>query len=108
MSDRLPSDETVDHLAPDSSVLQSQAANLPEVPGVHLREPLADCVTPVKLPASPEKKQIIGSSPRLLLIGEIARGGMGIILKGHDIDLGRALAVKVLLEEHRDKPELVQ
>ncbi len=29
---------------------------------------------------------------------------MGAILKGRDPDLGRDLAVKVLLEQHRDDP----
>ena len=33
---------------------------------------------------------------------------MGAILRGRDRDLGRDLAVKVLLEDHRDRPELVQ
>ena len=33
---------------------------------------------------------------------------MGAVLKGRDRDLGRDLAVKVLLEEHRDRPELVR
>ena len=45
---------------------------------------------------------------RLQLLGEIARGGMGAVLKGRDADLGRDLAVKVLLERHRDDPELVR
>ena len=34
--------------------------------------------------------------------------GMGAILQGRDVDLGRDLAVKVLLEEHRDHPEMVR
>ena len=33
---------------------------------------------------------------------------MGAVLKGRDPDLGRDLAVKVLLEGHRDKPEMVR
>ena len=49
-----------------------------------------------------------GASGRYQLFGEIARGGMGAIFKGRDPDLGRDLAVKVLLEQHRDDPQLVR
>src|SRR5262249_22671785 len=45
---------------------------------------------------------------RYHLAGEIARGGMGAILKGRDPDLGRDIAVKVLLETHAGKTELLQ
>jgi serine/threonine-protein kinase len=50
----------------------------------------------------------LNSAGRNLLFGEIARGGMGAVLRGYDPMLGRELAVKVLLESHRDHPELVQ
>ncbi len=33
------------------------------------------------------------------ILGEIARGGMGVILRGHDGDVGRDVAVKVLRED---------
>ena len=33
---------------------------------------------------------------------------MGVVLKGRDVDLGRDVAVKVLLEKHRDSPEMVR
>ncbi len=42
------------------------------------------------------------------LLGEIARGGMGVILKGHDTDLGRDVAVKVLDGDLAKRPEVVQ
>ena len=33
---------------------------------------------------------------------------MGAVLKGRDPDFGRDLAVKVLLESHEDKPEMLR
>ncbi len=33
---------------------------------------------------------------------------MGAIIKGHDVDLGRDLAIKELLDSHKDKPDVVQ
>src|SRR5258708_3394982 len=45
---------------------------------------------------------------RYQLSGEIARGGMGAVLRGRDVDLGRDLAVKVLLEKHANRPEVAR
>ena len=45
---------------------------------------------------------------RLQLFGEIARGGMGAILRGRDVDLGRELAVKVCWSRIRDHPAVVR
>jgi eukaryotic-like serine/threonine-protein kinase len=45
---------------------------------------------------------------RYRLVGEIARGGMGAVLQGRDVGLGRDLAIKVMLGGHRDDPEVVR
>ena len=44
---------------------------------------------------------------RYRLAGELGRGGMGSVLRGHDPILHRDLAVKVLLDEYCTYPELV-
>jgi tetratricopeptide (TPR) repeat protein len=63
---------------------------------------------PLVLPGSPEMPAAGERTGRLQLLGEIARGGMGAVLKGRDNDIGRDLAVKVLLDSHRDKPDLIR
>src|SRR5262249_57745171 len=45
---------------------------------------------------------------RYQLQGEIARGGMGAVLRGRDVDLGRDLALKVLLPRYAGRPEVAR
>ncbi len=45
---------------------------------------------------------------RYELVGELARGGVGVVHRGRDNDLGRDVALKVLREEYLANPELVR
>jgi serine/threonine-protein kinase len=75
---------------------------------VHLRD-VPDEREPVVKPRSDAIPALSnGGFARYQLQGEIARGGMGAILKGRDIDLGRDLAIKVLLDAHQGNPEVVR
>src|SRR5262245_52241295 len=43
---------------------------------------------------------------RYRVLEVIGRGGMGAVWRAHDRDLNRPLAVKVLLADHRGRPDL--
>jgi serine/threonine-protein kinase len=88
-------------------VLAALASSVGAVPRVLLRDTDSGPEPPAR-PGSDAMPALADRSGRLQLHGEIARGGMGAVLKGRDADLGRDLAVKVLLERHRNDPELVR
>ena len=92
---------------PASGILDALERSNGPVPRALLRDGSADVTRPVR-PRSEAMPGLAGETGRYQLIGEIARGGMGAILKNRDVDLGRDLAVKVILEEHRDHPEMVR
>src|SRR5438270_396015 len=71
-------------------VLETLADSFGPVPRVLLRDTDAGHEGPLVKPASTELPDGPG---RYQLFGEIARGGMGAVLKGRDNDLGRELAV---------------
>ncbi len=96
----------------DATVMFSDASSsvlpaLGNAPRVMLRDEADGAAEPVVQATSSELPATHRES-RYQLFGEIARGGMGAILKGRDNDLGRDLAIKVLLESHKDKPEVLQ
>jgi eukaryotic-like serine/threonine-protein kinase len=92
-----------------AGVLETLAATIGPMPRVLLPDTQGDN-TEIALvkPSSPEMPALANRPMRVQLLGEIARGGMGAVLKGRDPDLGRDLAVKVLLESHCDQPDLVR
>jgi tetratricopeptide (TPR) repeat protein len=69
-----------------------------------LRDPSDDA--PLVRPDSPEMPKSDPDGYQLL--GEIACGGMGVILKGRDPDLGRDLVIKVLRVDLAGKPVAAQ
>ena len=89
------------------TVLAKLSASIGQVPRILLHDTTqGETPSPMVQPSSSEMPD--ARLDRLQLFGEIARGGMGAILKGRDPDLGRDLAVKVLLERHSDDPDLVR
>ena len=95
-------------LAANVAVMTVLTSDVPGLSCIHLREPDNECLTPVMRLNSDKMLCNEDHNGRLQIQGEIARGGMGAILKARDTDLGRDIAVKVLLDEHKGKPELVQ
>ena len=89
-----------------AGVLEALTDSFGPVPRVLLRDTDGGAEPPIVRPASDEVP-VRPDAGRYQLFGEIARGGMGAVLKGRDPDLGRELAVKVLLAKHCDDPEMV-
>jgi serine/threonine-protein kinase len=84
---------------PRSTLGEMRPVLLKEAEGesAHIVQPKSDAMP------SPEQ-----TGDRYQLQGEIVRGGMGAVLRGRDVDLGRDLAVKVLLEKYTDRPEVAR
>src|SRR5262245_20618700 len=65
-----------------SSVLETLERKLGDAPRVSLR-PIADERTPIVDPRTSETRALPRGRGNYQLLGEIARGGMGVILRGH-------------------------
>jgi serine/threonine-protein kinase len=82
---------------PAPSVLARIARLAGSTPGVHLREESAGD-TPMLRPLAAGERLAAG---KYVVHGELGRGGVGAVHRGHDQDLGRDVAMKFLHERYQ-------
>jgi tetratricopeptide (TPR) repeat protein/tRNA A-37 threonylcarbamoyl transferase component Bud32 len=70
---------------------------------VTLADPSGDDAVPLAVPT-----RLSDRWGRYAVLGEIARGGVGVVLKARDPDLGRDVALKVLRHEHAANRDALQ
>jgi serine/threonine-protein kinase len=95
---------TIDVRPPVPGVLDTLSVGVGPVPHILLRDTDGSPEPPLHRPIGDDP----GSGTRFRIDGEIARGGMGLVLKGRDPDIGRDVALKVLREDFRDNVDMVR
>ncbi len=89
------------------SVVQALTARTGLTASIQLRE-LVDERSPVHRPAVSRESGLPPRLGRYQVAGQIARGGMGSVHRARDVDLGRDVALKVLLDDHKENPEMIR
>jgi tetratricopeptide (TPR) repeat protein/serine/threonine protein kinase len=103
----------------DALVREALAAMLPAVPEsthnntVFLGLAPATMTDPNRTEPAPSSAAAVEGPggvviPGYEFLGELGKGGMGEVLRCHDLHLDRHLAVKVLRDKYRDEPHLVR
>ncbi len=97
------------HRAGDS-LLETIARRTGVSPKITLHDGGDDDPTPIVDPRVREFQEQLRGSDRgkYQVLGEIARGGMGVVLRGHDNELGRDVAMKVVHGELAERGEVIE
>ena len=92
------------------SLLDSIGRRTGRVPRTSLHDTDGDDQSPILDPrvASFQGQLRTDDRAKYRVVGEIASGGMGVVLRGHDAELGRDVAMKIVHEQLADRPEIIE